>query len=212
MKKATLLHLRIPFSFFLLPVYGFACSLSPSLAIFNVFLIFVILHFLLYPASNGYNSYFDKDQDSIGGLENPPPVSKELYFVALILDTLAIILGLLISITFAVMLFIYGMVSKAYSHPVIRLKKYPITSWLIAGFFQGFFTFLMVWMALNPTENFSTVFRTDHVLIPAFLSSFLLWASYPLTQVYQHAEDARRGDQTLSLWLGIRKTFYFSAI
>ncbi len=36
-------------------------------------------------------------------------------------------------------------------------------------------------------------------------------ASYPTTQVYQHAEDARRGDRTLSLMLGINGTFMFSA-
>jgi 1,4-dihydroxy-2-naphthoate octaprenyltransferase len=35
--------------------------------------------------------------------------------------------------------------------------------------------------------------------------------SYPLTQVYQHEEDAARGDKTLSLTLGIRGTFIFSA-
>jgi len=39
-----------------------------------------------------------------------------------------------------------------------------------------------------------------------------LCGSYPLTQIYQHAEDARRGDQTISMLLGIQGTFIFAGI
>jgi len=90
LKHSTWAHLRIPFSIFLLPVYLFALSISYPSDFFNPLLIFVILHFLLYPASNGYNSFFDKDEESIGGLKNPPKVSLELYYVSLVLDMLAI--------------------------------------------------------------------------------------------------------------------------
>jgi 1,4-dihydroxy-2-naphthoate octaprenyltransferase len=38
----------------------------------------------------------------------------------------------------------------------------------------------------------------------------LLAGSYPLTQVYQHGEDSRRGDHTLSLLLGFKGTFVFA--
>lgn len=48
--------------------------------------------------------------------------------------------------------------------------------------------------------------------IPALLSSAMLWGSYPMTQVYQHKEDSRRGDITLSLKLGIRGTFNFTMV
>ena len=46
--------------------------------------------------------------------------------------------------------------------------------------------------------------------MPAALSTLLIAAGYPLTQVYQHDEDARRGDMTLSRLLGLRGTFAFS--
>lgn len=169
---------------------------------------FLIIHFFLYPASNGFNSYFDKDEKSIGGLKNPPPVNKGLYFLSLFFDATAIALALWkVSVDFAVMLFIYGLVSKAYSHPIIRLKKYAVISWFIAGLFQGAFTFSMCYMGVNKYEFWQTLKPT--ILIPAFLSSALLWGSYPMTQVYQHDEDAKRGDQTLSLRLGIKGTFWF---
>lgn len=209
-QRSTWLHLRIPFSIFLLPVYLFALSVSEEIKIFEAILVFIILHFFLYPASNGFNSYFDKDEESIGGLKVPPKVTLELYYVSLFLDILAMLLGLLIGWQFALMLLVYGLVSKAYSHPSIRLKRHAVTGWFIAGLFQGFFTFLMVFMGLNKF-SFADVVSQEKILSAAFLSTLLLWGSYPMTQVYQHKEDSKRGDKTISLKLGILGTFHFTA-
>jgi 1,4-dihydroxy-2-naphthoate octaprenyltransferase len=209
LSRSTWLHLRIPFSYFLMPAYLFALSISPNLSERNLLWSFVIIHLLLYPASNGYNSYFDKDEKSIGGLKNPPPVTRGLYFTSLLLDVIAIALGFIqISMEFAILLLVYGLVSKAYSHPSIRLKKYPIGGWLTVVIFQGVFTFMMCYAGINGFA-FGNLFR-EKVLIGGALVSLLLFASYPLTQVYQHSEDARRGDKTLSMLLGVRGTFYFA--
>lgn len=210
--RSTLVHLRIPFSIFLLPVYLFSLSLSivNKPLFINVLLSFFIVHILLYPASNGFNSYFDKDENSIGGLKSPPKVDKSLYFTSLIFDLAGIVLGLAISWQFAVMLIIYGLISKAYSHPSIRLKKYPLLSWFIVGLFQGWFSFLMSWMGINNTGF--EVFSDSSILIPGILSSLMLWGSYPMTQIYQHEEDEKRGDITLSLKLGINGTFHFTMV
>ncbi len=207
---STWLHLRFPFSFFLMPVYFFALGHSPNFTESRIIWSFLIIHLLLYPASNGYNSYFDKDEKSIGGLKNPPPVKKGLYFVSLLMDVMAIVLAVKISILFASMLLIYGLASKAYSHPTTRLKKYPILGWLITGFFQGFFTFLMCYEGIN-AFGISGLFKPN-ILIPAALTSLMLWGNYPMTQIYQHEEDGKRGDKTLSILLGIKGTFIFTAI
>ncbi len=208
--RSTILHLRVPFSFFLLPVFLFALSIALPVSWINAFLVFLVVHFLLYPASNGYNSYFDKDEKSIGGLEHPPPVSRQLYYVSLALDMVAILIGSLISLEFALMLLVYGLVSKAYSHPRIRLKKRAVAGWLVAGFFQGFFTFMMVYAAMKPVSLFEI--KEPGVWIAAALTSLMLWGSYPMTQIYQHEEDSKRGDYTLSYKLGVRGTFYFTTI
>jgi hypothetical protein len=209
--RSSWLHLRIPFSYFLLPVFLFAVAVSPNLSEKPLLWTFLIVHLLLYPASNGYNSYFDKDEKSIGGLRNPPPVNHGLYYLALVFDLLAIILGYVeINLTFAIMLFVYGMVSKAYSHPAIRLKKYAITSWIVAGMFQGLFTFLMCYAGINKYDI--THLIKPELIIPGFLTTLMLWANYPMTQVYQHEEDGKRGDETLSIKLGIRGTFVFVGI
>lgn len=210
-RRSAWLHLRIPFSYFLLPVFLFALAISPNFNGSRIGWVFFILHLLLYPASNGYNSYFDKDEKSIGGLKNPPPVHKGLYFLALTFDAVAVVLGYLtINLTFALMLLIYGLVSKAYSHPSIRIKKYAVTGWVITGVFQGLFTFIMCYIGINAFSLESAL--KPHVLVPGLLTSVMLWANYPMTQVYQHEEDARRGDRTFSIMLGIKGTFYFAAV
>ncbi|WP_462247288.1 UbiA family prenyltransferase [Ekhidna sp.] len=210
MKKSTLLHLRIPFSFYLLPVFLLALAVSGQVDQGNFWISFLILHLLVYPASNGYNSYFDKDEDSIGGLKNPPKVSKELYGVSIAMDIIALIGAFAISLEFALMIFIYGAISKAYSHPSIRLKKYPVIGWLAAGIFQGYWTFILSYIAVTNT-NLADVWVAS-VQIPGALSTFLLLGSYPMTQIYQHEEDTKRGDVTISKKLGILGTFHFTAV
>lgn len=208
-QKSTWLHLRIPFSFFLMPVFLFASS-QVNIDWKNWILAFVAIHLFLYPASNAFNSYFDKDEGSIGGLEKPPKVSRELYWVALLFDLLAVCVGAFVSWQFAAALLVYGLVSKAYSHPSVRLKKYPIISWLVVAFFQGFFTYLMSLQAIANLDWYEMLEKRH--LYAAALSSCLLAGSYPMTQIYQHQEDAQRGDRTLSLMLGIEGTFIFTAI
>ncbi len=202
--------MRIPFSVFLMPVYWFALSSLPSFNHNKAIWVFLILHLLVYPASNGYNSYFDKDEGSIGGLKNPPKVTQKLFWLVLLFDSLAILFSfLLVSLEFTSGIFIYLLVSKAYSYDKIRLKKYPIISTLVVIIFQGFFTFIVVQLGCEATP--AQIMQRSN-LIFALVSTLFLCGSYPLTQVYQHQEDAHRGDRTLSLFLGIKGTFLFSAV
>ncbi|WP_181305692.1 UbiA family prenyltransferase [Rufibacter sp. XAAS-G3-1] len=200
--------LRIPFSLFLMPIFWFALSAEPEVSFWRTVAVFLILHLLVYPASNGYNSYYDRDEGSIGGLKHPPKVTKSLYWLVWGFDVLAVVLSALLSWYFAAMVLLYLLVSKAYSYEGIRLKKYPILSTLVVVVFQGAFTFAMVQKGIGVADDI--LLSTNNLLL-ALVSSLFLCGSYPLTQVYQHEEDARRGDQTLSLKLGLWGTFLFAA-
>lgn len=207
--RAILLHFRLPFSILLMPVFWFAMSQTTTISTSKSIWLGIILHLLLYPASNAYNSYFDKDEGSIGGLEKPPAVDKKLFITAWIVDVIALVLTFVfISPLCCLALFIYGMVSKAYSHSAIRLKKYPFISWIVVGFFQGFFIYITVIQAIT-NVSINELLQVKYCF-PALLSSMMLWAVYPITQVYQHKEDQKRGDKTLSIVLGIRGTFLFT--
>jgi 1,4-dihydroxy-2-naphthoate octaprenyltransferase len=123
--KNTVKHLRLPFSFFLLPVFLFALSQVNTINWPDTLLAFFILHLLVFPSSNGYNSFQDRDEGSIGGLKYPPKVTSNLYFATLLMDITALLLGLLISLYFTLMVLVFILISRAYSYRPIRLKKYP---------------------------------------------------------------------------------------
>ncbi|MCK8491783.1 UbiA family prenyltransferase [Spirosoma sp. RP8] len=187
-------------------MFWFAVSQSTAPSIGKSILVLIVVHLLLYPASNAYNSYFDKDEGSIGGLETPPPVDKDLYWVSWLLDGIALLLGMFVNWPFIVYLLVYGFVTKAYSHDRIRLKKYPILSWFLISFLQGGITYVMTYISINDLPMSSLT--QPKLLFGGVLATLNLMALYPVTQVYQHEEDARRGDMTISRLLGVRGTFF----
>ena len=204
--RDTFKLLRIPFSFYLMPVFMFALSQCFAINKFNAVISFLVLHLFIYPASNGYNSYMDQDEGSIGGLEHPPKATKELFHTSIALDFIGLLLALSINTTFFAAVLIYTLVSRAYSFKGIRLKKYPILGFFTVVFFQGAFTF---WMVQTGSSITSFTFNINSMLA-LMTSSFLIAGVYPLTQVYQHEADAKSGDFTISYRLGIRGTFYFT--
>lgn len=206
--RSAFAHLRFVFSLFLFPVFLFALSQAPVAHTGQAILIFFIWHFLAFPASNGYNSYFDKDEGSIGLLEHPPVVDISLYYFSLLIEVLAFLLALFINWYFAIAVLVYGIMSKLYSHPSTRLKKYPVISFLVVFFFQGAFIYWSTFFAFAGVSPF--IHWPPQLFIAGSICSCLIGASYPLTQVYQHEEDSRHGDRTLSLLLGYKGSFMFS--
>jgi 1,4-dihydroxy-2-naphthoate octaprenyltransferase len=205
-KASTIKLLRIPFSLFLSPLYFFALAQVPVINWGKAVLIFFILHFLIYPASNGYNSYMDRDTDSIGGLEKPPPPSRQLFLVTIVLDITGVLLSFLISPWFGCGMLLYIGASKAYSYRGIRLKKYPFIGYLTVIIFQGAATF---WLVYHGSSMQQTLIVPWQGMMICFL---LIGGFYPLTQIYQHLQDIEDGVTTISYRLGYTGTFVFCAV
>ena len=206
--RSTFLHWRLPFAFFLLPIYLFALVVNPVSDLFKLFLSFFIIHFLLYPASHAFNTWYDKDQESIGLIKSPPPVHRSLIVSAWILDLLALTGAFFVGWFFGLCLSVYTLASKIYSWPAIRFKRRPVAGWLGVGLVQGTLTFAAVVQGLgNPLP-----WNSPSLWLGALVAAFFLWGVYPMTQIYQHAEDSRRGDRTISLLVGVRGTFVLSGL
>lgn len=201
---STIQLLRFHFSFFLLPVYVFALSQSKQIDAFQAVLVFIILHLLVYPSSNGYNSYMDRDTGPIGGVLSPLQPTKQLFQVTLAMDLLALLLSMMVSIPFALGIALYIVASRAYSSRTIRLKKYPVTGYLVVVICQGALIFYLVYT--NVQEAYAVPY------LPMIAASLLIGGFYPLTQVYQHAADKADGVSTLSSMLGYKSTFLFTSI
>ena len=206
LQASTIQLLRIKFSFFLMPVYWFAISQINEINVLNAVLIFIILHFFIYPASNGYNSYMDRDKGSIGIVEKPMMPTKQLFYTSNVLDFIGLFSSLIISYYFFIALFLYVAASRAYSFRGIRLKKFPIISFITAIVFQGGVVYFMVYHGSNILKPIKFSF------LPIVASILMVGSFYPLTQIYQHRQDKEDGVKTMSMLLGYKGTFIFSAI
>ena len=192
-----------------MPLFLFALSQSPYIIALKAVVSFVLIHFLVYPASNGYNSYIDRDESPIGGLEKPPMPTKNLFYTTLVMDFLSIVLSFVfINPLFALCILLYILASRAYSSKQIRVKKYPIGGFLLVVFFQGAFTFYMAYLGITDTQ----LIIDKATLFLLLGCSFQIAGAYPLTQVYQHKQDYDDGVITLSYKLGYIGTFVFTAL
>lgn len=207
-ERSTIQLLRLPFSLFLLPVYWFALSQVVEKDWTRAILIFVILHLLVYPASNGYNSYMDRDTGSIGGVRHPMQPTRQLFRITLFMDLVALALGLFISPVFVLGLAVYILASRAYSYRGIRLKKYPLIGYLTVIGCQGALVFFLVFYGSHRDLQNAWEVPVEAMVI----SSLLIGGFYPLTQLYQHEADRLDGVKTLSLLLGYKGSFIFAGI
>jgi 1,4-dihydroxy-2-naphthoate octaprenyltransferase len=148
----------------------------------------------------------DKDTTPIGGLSHPLQPTRELFYVTVVLDVTAILLSFFISEYFAFGVTCYILASRAYSYRGIRLKRYPVTGYLVVLIFQGMLVFFLSYHACSAEKDVS-------IPIWALLAATcLIGGSYPLTQVYQHEEDKADGVKTISMLLGKKGTFIFCSI
>lgn len=148
----------------------------------------------------------DRDESPIGGLKKPLQPTKQLFIVSVVMDVIAVITSLFVSYFFALGILLYILASRAYSYRKIRLKQYPVIGFLSVFIFQGAAIFFISYHAVDSFQTLSVP------LIPCVISSLLIGALYPLTQIYQHEDDRRDGITTISYLLGKRGTFIFSII
>ena len=206
LKSSTIQLLRFHFSFFLMPVFWFSLSQVNEIDVSATIMVFFILHLLAYPASNGYNSYMDRDTGSIGGIRNPKQPTRQLYLVTVFMDLAALALSLYISLWFFAGILAFIAASRAYSYRGIRLKKYPLTGYLTVIIFQGGLVFFLVMHGCSISRTL------DIPLLGMLTASLLIGGFYPLTQVYQFMQDKQDGIVTLSYKLGYRGTFIFTSL
>jgi hypothetical protein len=192
-----------------MPIFLLALSQMHEVNMTTSLISFFVIHLLIYPASNGYNSYVDKDDTPIGGLEKPPIPTKQLFYVTIGMECLALLISSIwINIYFTLGMLVYISGSRMYSSRLIRFKKYPILGFLSVFIFQGAFTYYISCVGI--TNSFYIPSLTELFVLSA--CSFQIGGVYPLTQIFQHESDLKDGVTTISYKLGYIGTFIFSAI
>nr|WP_306672327.1 UbiA family prenyltransferase [Geothrix fuzhouensis] len=172
---------------------GWALRAKPTLLGWLVFVA------LLNGGTLAINSAFDKDEGDIGYLKAPPKPPKYLLGFSSVLLVASAILGFLLPRPFALLNLACVVMSVLYSVPPVRLKARAGWDLLINCLGFGLFTPLAGWALTG--RPFST-----SILMASWGFAFLFAALYPMTQIYQVAEDSRRGDRTLVIRLGVGRS------
>jgi 1,4-dihydroxy-2-naphthoate octaprenyltransferase len=204
-----LIHLRLHFQLLLAPVYLWGWLLAGGGLSPPVLLGFVAFHLFLYGGATAFNSYYDRDEGPVGGLERPPSVVEELLPFSLAVKAAGWAIAAAVNWTFFWIYGAFALLSFAYSHPRIRFKARPIASLLTVAVGQGALAFWGAWAAVRGSLQSAG----DAIgLLGALAASLLILSSYPLTQLYQIEEDRARGDRTLAVAWGVGGSFRFAQI
>jgi hypothetical protein len=117
------LHLRLKFNYVLAPLFVWGAFISGASPEWRFWLGFVAFHVFLYGGTNMFNSYYDRDDGPIGGLERPPPVDRGFLIGSLTLKVIGLLLACGVGGAFVVCYLLFVAYSVCYSHPAIRIKK-----------------------------------------------------------------------------------------
>jgi 4-hydroxybenzoate polyprenyltransferase len=145
------------------------------------------------------NSAFDRDEGDIAYLHQPPPPPTHLAGFGLGLMLLGLIGGILLPAAYRLAYAVCVVLSVLYSVPPFRLKSVPGADWAINMLGFGTLTPYAGWAATGLPVDIP-----GRLVLVGFCPLFA--ALYPLTQIYQVEEDARRGDRTLARTLGVRRS------
>jgi 4-hydroxybenzoate polyprenyltransferase len=145
------------------------------------------------------NSAFDRDEGDVAYLHQPPPPPAHLAGFGLALMAMGLGGSVLLPVSYRVAYAACLVLSVLYSVPPFRLKSVPGADWVINMLGFGTLTPYAGWAATGVPVHLPGL-----LVLLAFCPLFA--ALYPLTQIYQYEEDARRGDRTLARALGIRRS------
>lgn len=149
------------------------------------------------------NSAFDNDDGDIGYLDAPPKPPRHLAAFSIGLMAAGQLLALFLPPLFAIAYAVCFVMSILYSVPPFRWKAVAGADWIINMWGFGTFTPLAGWALTGRSLEPWAI-----LVLLAFCPLFA--AFYPLTQLYQFEEDQRRGDRTLALVLGMRRSLIVS--
>jgi 4-hydroxybenzoate polyprenyltransferase len=198
------LHLRLHYQFFLLSGgYLLGGLMAGQMDAGQFWLQFLNVHILLFGGATAYNSFWDKDEGPIGGLKNPPKMTRWMHSVSLLFMFAGWIWAYQVG---TVYFLVYGfslLLFWLYSTPHGRWKGKPHLSLAAIALSTGLNSVLLGATAAGGSLSVTLV-------LAATGASLVLLSLYPISQIYQFDEDEKRGDITYASYYGINgvKRFY----
>jgi 4-hydroxybenzoate polyprenyltransferase len=200
-----ILHLRLHYQFFILSGgYLLGGLLADQMNTTQFWLQFLNVHVLLFGGATAYNSYWDKDEGPIGGLKNPPKMTRWMHPVSLLFMftgwAWAAVTGWVYFIIFGISLLLFWL----YSTPHARWKGNPHLSLFAIAVSTGFNSVLLGFWAAGGSASATTT-----ILFSSLGAALILLSLYPVSQIYQSDEDRKRGDVTFFIRYGVSEVKIF---
>lgn len=202
-------HLRLPFQLSLAPIFLWGYFLAQGEPDGRFLFAFFSVHALLYTGITAFNSWYDRDEGPIGGLERPPALHHSLLPLSLLLQAVGLLMAIPVGAAFLTIYLLFVTLGVLYSHPRFRWKAHIAFSTLVVFGGQGALGFYAGWTA---AKGGWVEAGGLPALLGAVTAAFTTFGIYPLTQVYQMEEDRRRGDRTLCVWLGAQRSLRVSQV
>jgi 1,4-dihydroxy-2-naphthoate octaprenyltransferase len=196
-----IVHFRLQFQLLVAPA-AFLLGVLLGGASFSwiSFLIhFLNVHVILLGTGTAFNSYYDKDEIAVEGLEHPPLMSSWTLPASLVLQVIGLGIAIVSGIKIATVYALSMIVLFLYSHPSVRLKGSPFSGVISVGLFGGIAPFFIGLLAVGVPQD-----SLSFIISGALGISLLVIATFPLAQAHQIEEDRRKGDRTFSAVYGIK--------
>ncbi|MGD8395936.1 MAG: UbiA family prenyltransferase [Candidatus Eiseniibacteriota bacterium] len=203
-----IVHLRLPFQLILAPIFMLGAFLGGALPAVRLLLAFAAVHAGIYGGMTAYNSYYDQDRGPIGTLKHPRAADRFVRNTALVIQLTALLSILVIRPAAAVPAGLLITMGIAYSHPRWRWKRSVWGSLLAVGIGQGLLAFAIGYLCAG--ADVATLLEPT-IVLAALGATLIVVGLYPITQVYQIAEDSARGDRSLAVIVGWRRALGFAA-
>lgn len=192
-------HLRLNYQFFILSgPFLLGGLFSPRTDLFQFIIQFASIHTFLFGGVTAYNSYWDKDEGPIGGLEHPPKMKEWMLYASWTFQCVGFLVASVSGYLFIMFYLTSILFFWLYSSPHTRWKGKPVLSFVAIGIATVICSFMFGYVSFG-----GKIF--DLNLIAAILgATFLILSMYPLSQLYQIKVDTERGDTTFAVKYGLK--------
>ena len=151
-----------------------------------------------------FNSYYDKDDVEVGGMQHPPKVTPSLLYGSLIMLGVGLTLSLFINLTFFSMAFLTGFIYFFYS--------YEGTRWKSNGYAAVSINAIVGSLTVLAAASLGKTWLSPEVILAAITAALFKASVYTMMQVHQIAEDKKRGDTSVAVRHGRAVTLRFAQV